>query len=120
MAREPITRFQLARFVICPPFFVMLSIMIVEAALAACTTWLVIKAGRDVANGQALIFDLLWILAAQSASYVVGVVSWIYAERAGARGFGLYILRFARDNHNEPRRLNARQTREKRHGDIYV
>jgi hypothetical protein len=113
MAREPITRFQLARFVICPPFFVMLSIMIVEAALAACTTWLVIKAGRDVANGQALIFDLLWILAAQSASYVVGVVSWIYAERAGARGFGLYILRFARDNHDEARLLNDRPTREK-------
>ncbi len=112
MSREPITRLRLARYLICRPFFVMLALMVAEAALAAFTTWLVIKAGRDVANGDFLVVDLLWILGAQSGSYAVGVISWVFAERAGSRAFGLYMLRFARDNRAQARLLNDRPTRE--------
>jgi hypothetical protein len=42
----------------------MLFLLIVEAALAASTTWLIIKAGQDVTNEEFLIGDLLWIVAA--------------------------------------------------------
>ena len=66
--------------------------------MAASTTWLIIKAGRDVANEDFLIADFVWIVLAQSAAYVVGAVSWVYAERAGFGAFGRYMMRFARDN----------------------
>ena len=61
----------------------MLFLMLIEASLHAATTYLVIEAGRDVAKGTFLLADLMWILAAQSAAYVVGAVSWIFAERTG-------------------------------------
>jgi hypothetical protein len=78
-------------------------LLVFEALLSAATTWLVIKAGRDVANGgDGLVNDLIWILVVQCASYAAGAVSWIYAERAGMRAFGLYINRFARDNRHYP------------------
>ncbi|HOZ67676.1 MAG TPA: hypothetical protein PLH13_09625, partial [Burkholderiaceae bacterium] len=62
------------QFLMCPPFYVMLILLVVEAALAAATTWLIIKTGRDVANEAFLIVDLLWILLAQSSAYIVGAV----------------------------------------------
>jgi hypothetical protein len=98
MQQQEISRFALARYIICPSLFVMLALMIVEAMLTATTTWLVINAGRKVASGHFLLNDLLWILSAQSTSYVAGVISWIFAERAGYRGLGQYMLRFAREN----------------------
>ena len=113
MTRTPFTRIQLMRFLLCPPLYVMLTLLVIEALLAAATTWLVIKAGRDVANGEFLVMDLLWILAAQSTSYAVGAVSWVFAERAGVRAFGLYIAQFARDNRSQPKLLHDRQTRER-------
>jgi hypothetical protein len=58
----------LARFLICRPFFIMLLLMLVEASLHAVTTYLVIQAGRDVAQGKFLLADLLWILASESAA----------------------------------------------------
>src|ERR1700704_4306990 len=88
----------LARFLLCRPFFVMLFLMLIEAALSAATTYLVIETGRDVAKGTFLLADLLWILAAQSASYVVGAVSWIFAEGTGFLAYARYTMRFARDN----------------------
>ena len=111
-ARPPVSRIELLRYLVCPPLFVMLTLMVVEALLSAATTWLVIKAGRDVTNDEFLIADLLWILAAQSTSYVAGAISWMYAERAGFRGFARYMFRFAKDNRNEPRLLHNRQARE--------
>src|SRR5271163_1123137 len=112
MPRQQISRYELARYLLSPALFVMITLMVVEAMLAATTTWLVINAGRKVAIGQFLLSDLIWILSAQSASYVVGVISWIFAERAGYRGFGKFMLRFARENRDKVKLLNEKPARE--------
>ncbi|WP_309683723.1 hypothetical protein [Polaromonas sp.] len=101
------------RFLLCAPFFWMLALLIVEAALAASTTALIIAAGRDVAEQEFLISDFVWIVAAQSASYVVGATSWIFAERAGFGAYGRYMLRFARDNRHAPGLLTDKNERER-------
>ena len=98
---------------LCAPFFWMLGLLIVEAALAATTTALIIAASRDVAEQEFLISDFVWIVAAQSASYVLGATSWIFAERAGFGAYGRYMLRFARDNRHSPALLTDRQERER-------
>ena len=77
MQQKEISRIELARYLICPSLFVMLILMIAEAMLAATTTWLVINAGRKVASGHFLLNDLIWILSAQSTSYVAGVIRTI-------------------------------------------
>ncbi len=111
--REPFTRLQFVRFFLCGPMYVTLVLLVFEALLSAATTWLVIKAGRDVANGgEHLINDLIWILIVQCASYAAGAVSWVYAERAGMRAFGLYVSRFAPDNRHYPTLLGDRHARE--------
>src|SRR6201981_810755 len=112
MKRQQISRLELAGYLLSPSRFVMVTLMVVEAGLAATTTWLVINAGKKVANDEFLLTDLVWILSAQSASYVVGVISWIFAERAGYRGFGKFMLRFARDNHTKVKLLNEKPARE--------
>jgi hypothetical protein len=112
MQEQQISRFELARYLLSPSLFVMVVLMVVEAMLAAATTWLVINAGRRVAVGGFLLTDLVWILSAQSASYVVGVISWVFAERAGYRGFGRYMLRFARENRGKVKLLNEKPARE--------
>jgi hypothetical protein len=112
MKQRQISRVELASYLLSPSLFVMLALMTVEAMLAAGTTWLVINAGRKVASGQFLLSDLIWILAAQSASYVAGVVSWVFAERAGYRGFGKFMLRFARENRGKVKLFNDRPARE--------
>ena len=112
MKQRQISRVELASYLLSPPLFVMLALMTVEAMLAAGTTWLVINAGRKVANGQFLLSDLIWILTAQSASYVAGVISWVFAERAGYRGFGKFMLRFARENRGKVKLFNDRPARE--------
>src|SRR5215831_14868489 len=112
MKRQQISRLELAGYLLSPSLFVMVTLMVVEAMLAAATTWLVINAGRKVAIGQFLLSDLIWILTAQSASYVVGVISWIFAERAGYRGFGKFMLRFARENRGKVKLLNEKPARE--------
>jgi ABC-type multidrug transport system fused ATPase/permease subunit len=76
----------------------MLSFLVAEAALAAGGTALIIRAGQDVAHAAPLMRDLVWIVVAQSVSYGVGAVSWVFAEQAGFGAFGRYMLRFARDN----------------------
>jgi hypothetical protein len=90
----------------------MVVLMVVEAMLAAATTWFVINAGQRVAVGRFLVGDLIWILTTQSASYVVGVISWIFAERAGYRGFGKFMLRFARENRGKVKLFNDKPARE--------
>jgi predicted ATPase len=100
-------------FLLGLPFYCMLGLLVIEAALAALTTWLVIKAGQDLANEDFLIADFGWIVLAQSASYVVGTVSWVYAERAGFGAFGRYMLQFARENRSDARLFGDTVQREK-------
>ncbi len=112
MTQKPISRTELAGYLISPSLFVMVGLMVLEAMLAAGTTWLVINAGRRVAVGEFLLGDLIWILLAQSASYVAGVISWVFAERAGYRGFGKFMLRFARGNRGKVKLLGDKTARE--------
>ena len=98
---------------LCLPFYIMLVLMVIEALLSAATTYLVIKAGRDFTKDELLVVDLLMILAVQSAAYIVGAISWIYAERAGFLAYGRYMLRFARDNRNQTKSLGDKETRER-------
>src|ERR1700742_3804670 len=112
MTQQPLKPLQLARFLLCGPFYVMLVLMLIEASLHAVTTFLVIEAGRDVARGKFVVADLLWILASESIAYVVGAVSWIFAERTGFLAYGRYMLRFARDNRAKTKLLGDKQARE--------
>ena len=63
MTRQPITRLQFLSQLLCPSLYMMMVLMVVEALLAAATTYFIIKAGRDVADDEFLVADLLWILA---------------------------------------------------------
>jgi ABC-type bacteriocin/lantibiotic exporter with double-glycine peptidase domain len=112
MPQQQISRLELVRYLISPALLVMVVLMVVESMLSAAITWLVINAGRRVAVGEFLVTDLLWILSAQSVAYVIGVISWVFAERAGYRGFGKYMLRFARENRGKVKLLNDKATRE--------
>jgi hypothetical protein len=112
MTQKQFSRVKLASYLLCPSLFVMIALMVIEAMLAAATTWLVINAGYKVANGHFLLNDLIWILTAQSASYVAGVISWIFAERAGYRGFGQFMLRFARENRGKVKLFGDKLARE--------
>jgi ABC-type bacteriocin/lantibiotic exporter with double-glycine peptidase domain len=111
-AFTPYRNMDFVRFLLCRPFYVMLFFLVVEAALAAATTALIIQAGHDVADQEFLISDFVWIVLAQSASYVVGAVSWVFAERAGFGAYGRYMLRFARDNRSQPALLGDKARRE--------
>ena len=55
----------------------------------------------------------MWILAAQSTAYVVGALSWIFAERTGFLAYGRYMLRFARDNRHKTKLLGDKEARER-------
>jgi len=112
MARPAFTRVQLIQFALGRAFYIMVALLVVEAALSGLTTYLIIHAGRDVAEEEFLLTDLIWILAAQSASYAVGAISWIYAERAGFGAYGKFMQRFARDNRHFTKLLHERGTRE--------
>src|SRR5260370_14692402 len=111
-ARPPITRLQLVQYLLCQPLYIMITLMVTEALLAALTTWLMIRAGRAVTNNTFMVSDLIWIFVAQSASYLAGALSWYFAERAGFRAFGRYMLQFARDNRSYTRLLSDKQARE--------
>jgi hypothetical protein len=111
-ARPPITRLQFVQYLLCQPLYIMMTLMVTEALLAALTTWLMIRAGRAVTNDTFMARDLIWIFVAQSASYLAGALSWYFAERAGFRAFGRYILQFARDNRSHTRLLPDKQARE--------
>jgi hypothetical protein len=112
MKQKQISRVELASYLLSPSLFVMIILMVAEAMLAAATTWLVINAARKVAEGHFLLGDLIWILTAQSASYVAGVISWIFAERAGYRGFGQFMLRFTRENRGKVKLFGDKPARE--------
>jgi ABC-type multidrug transport system fused ATPase/permease subunit len=101
-----------ARLLWCAPFMVMLSLLVIEAALSAATTWLVIQTSRDVANDEFKLSDLGWILAVQASSYIVGAVSWVFAEQAGFGAFGRFMHRFAKHNKSRTLLFNAKDARE--------
>jgi ABC-type bacteriocin/lantibiotic exporter with double-glycine peptidase domain len=111
-ARRPITRWQFVSYLLCRPLYVMITLMVTEALLAALTTWLIIRAGRAVTNEDFQARDLIWIFVAQSASYIAGALSWYFAERAGFHAFGRFMLQFARDNRGYTRLLSDKQARE--------
>ncbi len=111
-ARSSWTHLRLLRLLMCAPFFWMLGLLVLEAALAAATTALVIQAARDVLDQEFLLSDFVWIVAAQSASYLVGAASWVFAERAGFGAFGRYLMRFARANRYRTALLTDRAARE--------
>ena len=113
MMQQPFRAIDLARYLICRPFFIMLFLMLIEAALHAVTTYLVIQAGRDVAQGKFLLADLLWILASESIAYIVGALSWIFAERTGFLAYARYTMRFARDNRAKTKLLGDKEARER-------
>lgn len=94
------------------PFAWMLVLLVLEAALAASTTGLIIQASHDVSQQAFLVSDFAWIVAAQSASYLVGASSWIFAERAGFGAYGRYMLQFARDNRSTTALLTDAKQRE--------
>jgi hypothetical protein len=102
-----------AELLLCRPFYGMLGLLMIEAALAALTTWLVIQAGQDLASEEFLLADFGWIVVAQSASYAVGALSWVYAERAGFGAFGRYMLRFTKENRSDARLFAGTTQREK-------
>ena len=112
MTRVNLTRLDFARLLQSGPLYVMFALLTVEAALSAGTTYLVIQTGRDVANDQFVVSDLLWILGVQSLSYVVGAISWLFAERAGFGAYGRYMHRFAKTNRAQPTLLGDRAARE--------
>jgi hypothetical protein len=112
MTRPPITRLQFLRYLLCPPLYAMLFLMVSEALLSASTTYLVIRAGRDVVAESFLTRDLLWIMGVQSAAYLAGAVSWYFAEQAGFHAFGRYMMSFARDNREHTRLLADKAARE--------
>jgi ABC-type multidrug transport system fused ATPase/permease subunit len=112
VAATPPRRVEVAGFIRSRPLYFMLALLILEALLSATTTYLVIQAGRDVASGYFIYSELIWIFLAQAASYVSGAVSWIFAEQAGFRAFGRYMLRFARLNRHETRLFNDKTMRE--------
>src|SRR5262249_59504188 len=92
--------------------YIMITLMVAEGPVAGLTTWLISRAGRGVGNDALLASDLISIFIAQSASYIAGALSWYFAERAGFRAFGRYMLQFARDNRSYTRMLPDKQTRE--------
>lgn len=98
MTRAPYRPRDFLSFLLCAPFFWMLGFLVLEAALAATGTALIIEAGHDVAQATFLVADFIWIGLAQSVAYGVGATSWVFAERAGFGAFGRYMMRFARDN----------------------
>lgn len=110
--RRTYQNWDFVEFLLCRPFYIMLFFLVVEAALAAATTALIIKAGHDVSSQEFLISDFIWMVLAQSASYVVGAASWVFAERAGFGAYGRYMLRFARDNRSQPELLGDKAQRE--------
>lgn len=100
------------RLLLCPPFWGMLALLVIEAALSAATTALIIQAGHDLAKAAFVVSDFLWIVLTQSASYGVGACSWVFAERAGFGAFGRYILQFTRENRAKTALLTDKVRRE--------
>jgi ABC-type multidrug transport system fused ATPase/permease subunit len=103
---------QFVRLLYGAPFFIMVALIFVEAGLTATVTYFIIQAGKDIASNDFRIMDFVWILAAQSGSYILHGISWIFGERAGFTAYARYVAQFAQSNRHQPELLSARQVRE--------
>jgi ABC-type bacteriocin/lantibiotic exporter with double-glycine peptidase domain len=109
---RPLTTWRFMRFLYGVPFFAMIALIFVEALLGATVTYFVIQAGKDLAANDFKIIDFAWILAAQSGSYVLHGISWIYGERAGFGAYAKYMVEFTRINRHNTGLLSATDVRE--------
>jgi ABC-type multidrug transport system fused ATPase/permease subunit len=107
-----LTPWRFMRFLFCTPFFVMVSLIFIEAVLSATVTYFIIQAGKDIASGDFKLFDFVWILAAQAGSYVLHAVSWIFGEQAGFGAYARYMMQFTRSNRHHTELLHAKAVRE--------
>jgi ABC-type bacteriocin/lantibiotic exporter with double-glycine peptidase domain len=110
--KRPLTTWRFMRFLYGAPFFTMIALIFVEAVLGATVTYFVIQAGKDIAADTFKILDFGWILAAQSGSYLLHGISWIYGERAGFGAYAKYMVQFTRDNRHNAALLGATDIRE--------
>ena len=108
----PITTRQFFELLYSRPFFIMISLILVEAVFSATVTYFVIQAGKDIASNDFKISDFVWIVAAQGGSYLLHGVSWIFGERAGFAAFAHYMSQFTRDNRHYASLLGDKPTRE--------
>lgn len=100
-------------FLVGPAIFAMLGMVILQELLGAATTWLVIQIGRDFAEEHVTAGGFVWIIVAQTLSYLAGAASWIFSERAGFGAYGRYMLHFARQNRFQTALLGDAGAREK-------
>jgi ABC-type protease/lipase transport system fused ATPase/permease subunit len=101
-----------ARLLWSRPGMMMFFLLVIEAVLSATTTYLLIKTGRNVANDEFQVMDLVWILIVQSTAYLVGAVSWVFGEQAGFGAYGRYMHRFAQTNRGRSLLLGESGSRE--------
>jgi ABC-type bacteriocin/lantibiotic exporter with double-glycine peptidase domain len=109
---RPLTTWRFLRFLYGAPFFMMIALIFVEALLGATVTYFVIQAGKDIAADDFKTIDFAWILAAQTGSYLLHGISWIYGERAGFGAYAKYMVQFTRDNRHHAGLLGATDVRE--------
>jgi ABC-type transport system involved in cytochrome c biogenesis ATPase subunit len=109
---QPANAMQFVRLLYGAPFFIMVALIFVEAGLTATVTYFIIQAGKDIASNDFRVMDFVWILAAQSGSYILHGISWIFGERAGFTAYARYIAQFAHTNRHQPELLGARELRE--------
>ena len=100
-------------FLVGPAIFAMLAMVVLQELLGAATTWLVIQIGRDIAEEHVTASGFVWIILAQTTSYLAGAASWIFSERAGFGAYGRYMLHFARQNRFQTALLGDVGAREK-------
>ena len=110
--KKEFSRWQFIQLMFGWPFAIMVGLVFIEAVLSACVTYFVIHAGRDIVNNDFVARDFLWILFAQTGSYLTHAISWIFGERAGFHAFARYMMIFTRENRHKATVLGARDVRE--------
>lgn len=90
----------------------MLAMILLQESCGAASTWLVIRIARAITENAITAGDFVWIVAAQTLSYLASAVSWIFAERAGFAAYSRYMLHFARLNRFQTALLGDAQVRE--------
>ncbi|MCM8612524.1 AAA family ATPase [Accumulibacter sp.] len=91
----------------------MLGLIIVQEAVGATTTWLIIEIAREIATEQISAMAFVEIIVTQTLSLLAGAVSWVFAERAGFAAYGHYMLDFARRNRFQTALLGDAHARER-------
>lgn len=112
-AQSSFQRQDFLRFLLGPSLAAMLLLVMLQELLGAGTTWLVIQVARGITEARVTVGDFIWIVVAQTLSYLAGAASWIYAERTGFTAFGKYLLHFARTNRFRTALLGDAEARER-------